>query len=162
MKLAPDPRPSTQSAGEGGFSKVVRDTLYASPNPGMTGTGCYLDRGAVRLLAGRRLQTMKLIKLSLGLVTLGLGIASAASSYKITLPSDLSAGTVTLKAGDYKVEVEGGQATFRQGKQEIKVPVSVENSASKFEDTTLESSGTDLQAIDIGGTTTKIVIKTAN
>jgi hypothetical protein len=93
---------------------------------------------------------------------LGLGIASAASSYKVTLPSDLSAGTVMLKAGDYKVEVEGDQATFKQGKQEIKVPVRMEKSASKFQDTTLESSGTNLQAIDIGGTTTKIVVKTAN
>jgi hypothetical protein len=105
---------------------------------------------------------MKLAKLSLCFATLGLAIASAASIYKVTLPSDLSAGTVMLKAGDYKVEVEDNQATFRQGKQEIKVPVSVEKSASKFQDTTLESSGTNLEAIDIGGTTTKIVVKTAN
>jgi hypothetical protein len=50
---------------------------------------------------------MKLAKLSLGLATLGLGIASAAANFKVTLPSDLSAATVMLKAGDYKVEVEG-------------------------------------------------------
>jgi hypothetical protein len=105
---------------------------------------------------------MKLAKLSLCLATLGIGIASAASIYKVTLPSDLSAGTVMLKAGDYKVEVEGDQATFKQGKQEIKVPVSVEQSASKFQDTTLESSGANLQAIEIGGTTTKIVVRSAN
>lgn len=104
---------------------------------------------------------MKLAKLSLCLATLGLGMASAASSYKVALQSDLSAGTVMLKAGDYKMEVEGDQATFKQGKQEIKVPVSVEKSASKFQDTTLESSGTNLQAIDIGGTTMKIVVKSA-
>jgi hypothetical protein len=105
---------------------------------------------------------MKLTNLFLCVATLGLGVASAASSYKVTLPSDLSAGTVMLKAGDYRVEVEGNQATFRQGKDEIKVPVNVEKSASKFQDTTLESSGTNLQAIDIGGTTTKIVVKTGN
>jgi hypothetical protein len=125
------------------------------------GGTCYLSRDAVRLLSGKELP-MKLAKLSLCLAMLGLGIASAASSYKLTLPSDLSAGTVMLKAGDYKVEVEGDQATFKQGKQEIKVPVRMEKSASKFQDTTLESSGTNLQAIDIGGTTTKIVVKTAN
>lgn len=102
---------------------------------------------------------MKLIKLSLCLFTVGLGIANAASSYKVTLPSDLSAGSVTLKAGDYKVEVEGDQATFKQGKQTIQVPAAVETSTSKFPDTTLESSGTNLQAIDIGGTTMKIVFK---
>jgi hypothetical protein len=104
---------------------------------------------------------MKLVRLSLGLVTLGLGMASAASSYKVTLPSDLSAGSVMLKAGDYKVEVEGDQATFNQGKQAIPVPATVETSTSKFPYTTVESSGMNLQAIDIGGTTTKIVFKSA-
>jgi hypothetical protein len=104
---------------------------------------------------------MKLAKLCLGLFTLGLGMASAASSYKVTLPSDLSAGDVMLKAGDYKVEVEGNQATFKQGKQAIQVPATVETGTSKFSDTTLEASGTNLQAIDIGGTTMKIVFKPA-
>jgi hypothetical protein len=100
---------------------------------------------------------MKLARLALVLGTLGLGMAIAASTYKVTLPSDLSAGSVMLKAGDYKVDVEGNQATFRQGKQEIKVPATVEQSTRKFTDTTLESSGTNLQAIDLGGTTMKIV-----
>jgi hypothetical protein len=104
---------------------------------------------------------MKLAKLSLCLFTLGLGMASAASSYKVTLPSDLSAGDVMLKAGNYKVEVEGNQATFKQGKEEINVPATVETGTSKFPDTLLEASGTNLQAIDIGGTTTKIVFNSA-
>jgi len=104
---------------------------------------------------------MKLSKLSLGLATLGLGLAGAASSYNVTLPSGLSAGGVMLKAGDYKVEVEGNQATFKQGKQAIQVPASVEQSTNKFPDTMLESSGTNLQAIEIGGTTMKIVFKAA-
>jgi hypothetical protein len=103
---------------------------------------------------------MQLVR-SLGIAALALGMASAASTYKVTLPSDLSAGDVMLKAGDYKVEVEGNQATFRQAKQAIKVPASVETSTSKFAETTVESSGTNLQAIDIGGTTTKIVFKSA-
>lgn len=102
---------------------------------------------------------MKLAKLSLGFAILALGVASAASSYKITLPSDTWAGDTQLKAGDYKVQVEGDKATFMQGKTSIQVVASVETAAKKFSDTTLESSGTKLQAIDIGGTTTKIVIK---
>lgn len=104
---------------------------------------------------------MKLAKLYLSLVTLGLGVAMAASVYKVTLPSDLSAGSVMLKAGDYKVEVEGNQATFKQGKEEIKVPATIETSTSKFRDTNVETSGINLQAIDIGGTTMKIVFKSA-
>ena len=102
---------------------------------------------------------MKLVKLSLGLATLALGVATAASAYKVTIPSDTWAGDTQLKAGDYKVTVEGNQATFKMGKQTVQVPVSMEQATSKFADTTLESSGTKLQAIDLGGTTTKIVIK---
>ncbi len=69
---------------------------------------------------------MKLAKLSLGFATLALGVASAASSYKVTIPADIWAGDTQLKAGDYKVQVEGNQATFMLGKQTIQVPASVE------------------------------------
>lgn len=103
---------------------------------------------------------MKLGKLSLGFATVALGIACAASStYKVTLPSDTWAGDTQLKAGNYKVTVEGNQATFVSGKQKIEVPATVEQTSKKSSDTQLETSGTKLQAIDIGGTTTKIVIK---
>ena len=102
---------------------------------------------------------MKLVKLSLGLATLALGVATAASTYRITIPSDTWAGDTQLKAGDYKVQVEGDQAKFMHGKKTIEVPASVETNAKKSSDTTLETSGTKLTAIDIGGTTTKIVIK---
>ena len=43
---------------------------------------------------------MKLFKLSLGLATLALGIASAASSYKVNIPADTWAGDTQIKAGD--------------------------------------------------------------
>src|SRR5579883_2181080 len=102
---------------------------------------------------------MKLVKLSLGLATLALGVATAASAYKVTIPADTWAGDTQLKAGNYKVTVEGNQATFKQGKQTVTVPVATEQASKKFSDTTLESAGTKLQAIDLGGTTTKIVIK---
>ena len=104
---------------------------------------------------------MKLAKLSLGLATLALGIASAASSYKVSFPSDTWAGDTQIKAGDYKVTVTGNQAVFTTGKQTVQVAASVENNASKFSDTMLEASGNKLQAIDLGGTTTKIVFKSA-
>ncbi len=104
---------------------------------------------------------MKLGKLSLGLVTIALGVASAASSsYRITIPADTWAGDTQLKAGDYKVTVEGNQATFKHGKREhVQVPASMEKNTNKSPETTLETSGTKLQAIDIGGSTMKIVIK---
>lgn len=100
---------------------------------------------------------MKLVHLSLGIATLALGVASAASSYKVILPSDTWAGDTQLKAGEYKVQVEGNKATFMHGKDSIQVTASTEKTTNKFADTTVESSGTKLQAIDIGGTTMKIV-----
>jgi hypothetical protein len=102
---------------------------------------------------------MKLFKLSLGLATLALGVASAASTYKVVIPSDTWAGDSQIKAGSYKVTVEGSQAVFTMGKDSVKVAASVEKGAGKFGDTMLESSGGKLQAIDVGGTDTKIVFK---
>jgi hypothetical protein len=104
---------------------------------------------------------MKLFKLSLGLATLALGIASAASSYKVSIPADTWAGDTQIKAGDYKVTLTGNQAVFTMGKQAVQVAASVENNSSKFPDTMLEASGEKLQAIDLGGTNTKIVFKSA-
>lgn len=104
---------------------------------------------------------MKLFKLTLGVATLALGVASAASAYKVTIPSDIWAGDTQIKAGSYKVTVEGNQATFTMGKQTVQVAASVEKNASKYSDTMLESTGTKLSAIDVGGTDTKIVFKAA-
>jgi hypothetical protein len=102
---------------------------------------------------------MKLFKLTLSLATLALGVASAASTYKVTIPSDTWAGDTQLKAGNYKVTVEGNQAVFTMGKQTVQVPATTETNTNKFSDTMLESSGTKLSAIDLGGTNTKIVFK---
>ncbi|HEY1240158.1 MAG TPA: hypothetical protein VGF16_06350 [Bryobacteraceae bacterium] len=98
------------------------------------------------------------LKLSLCLATLALGIASAASSYSVTLTSDISAGNSQLKAGDYKVAVEGNQAIFKQGKETTQVPVTVEKNAKKFRYTSLQSVDSKLQSIELGGTNTKLVV----
>ena len=104
---------------------------------------------------------MKLVKLTLSLATLALGVASAASTYKVTIPSDTWAGDTQLKAGNYKVTVEGNQAVFTAGKQSVKVAASMETSTAKYSDTMLESTNNKLSAIDLGGTNTKIVFNSA-
>jgi uncharacterized protein (DUF2141 family) len=104
---------------------------------------------------------MKLTKLTLCLATLALGVASAASSYTITLPSTITAGDTQLKPGQYKVAVEGNQVVFKQGKTTTAIPVSVEKNATKFRYTSLETESSKLQAIDLGGTTTKLVVAPA-
>jgi hexokinase len=100
---------------------------------------------------------MKLTKVSLCLATLALGVASAASSYSITLPADTWAGDTQLKAGEYKLQVETNQVTFSQGKTSVPVAVTVETKASKTPYTMLDTENSKLRAIDIGGTKLKIV-----
>jgi hypothetical protein len=100
---------------------------------------------------------MKLTKLLICASTLALGIATAASGYKVSLPSKMWVGSTELKAGDYRVEVSGNQATFKMGKESVQVPATVENSGTKFAETELDASQSKLQEIHIGGTSTKIV-----
>jgi hypothetical protein len=100
---------------------------------------------------------MKLTKMLICASTLALGIATAASGYKVSLPSKMWVGSTELKAGDYRVEVSGNQATFKMGKESVQVPATVENSGTKFAETELDASQSKLQEIHIGGTSTKIV-----
>jgi hypothetical protein len=86
-------------------------------------------------------------------------LASAASSYKVNLPSDLLAGGTKLKAGDYTLTLEGKQAVFKKGKETIQIPADIEKNEKKFSDTTLELDGAKIQAIDIGGTDMKITFR---
>lgn len=104
---------------------------------------------------------MTLTKLTLCLATLALGVASAASTYSITLTADTQAGNTKLKAGEYKVQVEGNQAIFKQGKTSTTIPVTVEKNATPYRFTSLESDASKLQAIDLGGTNWKIVFSPA-
>jgi hypothetical protein len=84
-------------------------------------------------------------------------VATAASSYKINLPTDLVAGDVPLKAGAYIVTLEGKEAVFTKGKTVIRVPIIVDKNEKKFPETGLETSGSQIQSIDLGGT--NIIVK---
>src|SRR5438067_2495285 len=95
----------------------------------------------------------------------GLGIvisvaATAASAYKVELPSAVSVGGTKLEAGEYKVEVEGDKAKFTSGKKVVaEAPVTVENAPQKYANTQLSTANSTLQSISVGGTTMKIVLK---
>jgi hypothetical protein len=101
--------------------------------------------------------------LMVGALTLStLGIASA-KSYDIVLAQPAMAGATELKAGEYKVKVEGSQAVFtdvQNAKSSFSVPVKVENSDRKFNNTEVETQtqgGMDnIQAIDLGGSSTRL------
>jgi hypothetical protein len=99
----------------------------------------------------------------LGLVSLGLAVASAASSYHVTFYQPVMINGSELKPGDYKVELKDKTAVITQGKSVTEAPVTVENDSQKFQRTSVRINGNQVEEIRIGGTNTRLVFeKTTN
>src|SRR5690349_11538561 len=88
--------------------------------------------------------------------------SAAAKSYDIVLTSPTVAGNVALKAGEYRLKVEGNTATFTnvENGKTFTAPVKVETSDQKFDQTRLQSTKEGeqdkLQEIDLSGSHTKL------
>jgi hypothetical protein len=103
---------------------------------------------------------MNVSKLALSFGVLAVALANAGSTYSVTVVNPLWVGQTQLKAGDYKVEVEGDKATFKSGKtMVVEAQAAVEQNAEKYRYTTLETTGTKLKEIHVGNSTVKIVLK---
>ena len=88
-----------------------------------------------------------------------LGIASAASEYKVDFPQSTHVGATELKAGTYKVEVQGDKAVFRSGKEVVaQSAATVETGKQKYAFTSVSTNASRLESISVGGTTMKIVL----
>jgi hypothetical protein len=96
-------------------------------------------------------------RIAFGVTVLALGIASAASSHKVKLESPLFIGTTELKAGEYRVEMQGDKAVFKSGKTVIEVPATVSKAEHNYRLTSVVTEGTKLQEIDFGGTTESLL-----
>jgi hypothetical protein len=96
-------------------------------------------------------------KLAFGVSTAALGLASAAAPYKVKIEAPLSIGSTELKAGEYKVEMQGDKAVFKTGKTVIEVPATTGKSEHKYYRTSVVTEGSKLQEIDFGGTTESIL-----
>jgi hypothetical protein len=103
---------------------------------------------------------MTLTKLTLGFATLGLGILSAAS-YTFTLTDPAWVGNTQLKPGEYKVELQGNEAIFKNGKQTVEAPAVEQKADKKFPYTSFESVDSKIQQIHLGGTNTTIKLMNA-
>lgn len=97
-----------------------------------------------------------------GALTLAtLGIASA-RSFDVTLSGPSMAGSTELKAGEYRLTVEGSQATFLNADtgKSYTVPVKVENAPAKFAHTMIETTNANgmasIHVIDLAGSTTRL------
>jgi hypothetical protein len=109
---------------------------------------------------------MKMNKLMLGACVFSLGIAAAASSYHVRIADPTWVGTTQLKPGEYEVRVDGDKVTFKQGKTVVAVAAKVETNARKFSDTQMdvktENGQSKLKELDLGGTTSKIMLTDAS
>ena len=90
-------------------------------------------------------------------------LASAAPVYKVTLTEPAVIAGSVVKAGDYRIVVNGEKATLTSGKTSLEVPVKVETATRKFQFTSVEcrtEAGKNmLDDIHVGGTTTTLVFK---
>ena len=91
-----------------------------------------------------------------------LAVASAsAKTYSVTLYEPAELGNMTLKPGDYKVDVNDQKAVLTNGKTRCEAPVKVETADSKYISTTVRFANGDgkmhVQEIHMGGSKTKLV-----
>lgn len=102
-------------------------------------------------------------KILFSFATLAVAVASAASSYKVTLFQPTLIAGKELQPGTYKVEVTDNKAVISKGKNSVEANVRAENESTKFSSTSVRYSNGDgkykLQEIRIGGTTTKLVFE---
>lgn len=105
--------------------------------------------------------TSKSFLIASALTLASLGIASA-KTYDITLASPAKAGDTELKAGEYRLKVEGSQAVFTNvdNQKSVSVPVKIEHAGQKFGQTAVETQNKDgvdsIQNIMLGGSDTKV------
>jgi len=100
-------------------------------------------------------------RLMFGLGTVALALASAAGNYNVVLAQPAWAGNTQLKAGAYKVEVQGNTAVFTSGKTKVEAPVTIEKNNHKVSSTEVETSDSKIIEIRLAGTATKLVFKPA-
>jgi hypothetical protein len=99
-------------------------------------------------------------KLMFAFVTVALATAGAATKYNVTLFQPTLVNGTELKPGDYKVEVAGDKAVFKQGKTLFETPVRVQDTGVKNRTNAVRYiQGERLQEIRIGGTRTKLVFE---
>lgn len=100
-------------------------------------------------------------KTLLGLVILGLGAASAfaASSHKVVFFKDVVVNGSTVKAGEYKVEVNENRATLKHGDTVVAAPVRVEHNADLYTNNAVKLYGGEVEEIRLRGTHMRLVFE---
>ncbi len=102
-------------------------------------------------------------KIALSLFVFALAAALGASSYSVNLPKPAVVNGTEIKAGEYKVEVNGSKAILKSGKTSVETDVTVDTLPSKAYQSTACCLGEDgkyhLQELRLGGSNIKLTIK---
>jgi hypothetical protein len=86
----------------------------------------------------------------------------SAATYKVKLLQPSVVNGTELKAGDYKVQIDGDKATIWQGKNSVAGEAKVETADQKYNTTAFRyGQNSTLQEIHLGGTNTKLVFESA-
>jgi hypothetical protein len=87
---------------------------------------------------------------------------AANNGYKVAVTQDSVVEGKTLKAGEYRITVENGNAVIKQGKESIEVPARVETEPNKVYATEITYGDHGiLKEIRVGGTNARIVFEGA-
>ena len=102
-------------------------------------------------------------KFVFSLATFALAAASAAESHRVTLHSPAVLNGQELKAGDYRLELDGAKAVLKKGKEVATANVRVESADQKYASTAVRYATGDgknnINEIRLGGTRTRIVFE---
>jgi hypothetical protein len=101
-------------------------------------------------------------KLILSVFSAGLLFAQTEAHFKLQVSSPMTVGGTKLKMGEYKVDVEGSEATFKIDGKSFKVPATLQLEGRVYPYTTVDSSDTNVKAIHIGGTVTTVSFAAAS
>lgn len=100
----------------------------------------------------------KLIFFSL---VLALTVFAASKTFHVTFDTDGWIGATEIKAGEYKVTVDGDKAVLKSGKKVIEVPAKLETAERNFQVSAVVmkpvGNKQQIQEIQIGETKTRIV-----
>jgi hypothetical protein len=97
--------------------------------------------------------------------TFALAVASAASSYRITVYQASFLNGTEIQPGEYRLELKENTAVIKSGKQTIEAPVKVETTDRKAPGTSVrysnENGKTVVDEIWLGGTNTRLVFRSS-
>jgi hypothetical protein len=102
-------------------------------------------------------------KLMLLTLVLALAAFAATNTFHVTFDSAAWIGATEVKAGEYKLTIEGDKVTLKGGKNVIDVPGKVEVAEHEYRSTAVVvlavGNRNQLKEIEIGGTKTRIVVE---